>query len=198
MPSFPLTFKFRLVAIAPQLSVTDSTGAEVCYVKQKAFKLRESVSVFRDASQKTLIAKIEADRIIDWSARYIFHDADGRRFGAVGRRGARSLFKAHYDIFADADSREASMTIEEESFAMRMFDNIFEQIPVIGMFSGYLFHPSYAVKNGGGETVARLRKKAALLEGRFELERVGDLTQEQESEILLSCLMMILLERSRG
>jgi uncharacterized protein YxjI len=198
MFQFPLAFRFRNFTLGEQIVVTDAADREVCYIKQKAFRLRESVTVFRDQSEQQIVGKIESDRILDWSARYIFFDAEGRPFGAVGRRGARSLWRTHYDIFSNPQSREASMSIEEESVLTRMLDGLVEQIPVIGMFSGYLFHPAYAIRSREGTTVARLRKRAALLEGRFTLEKLTELSDEQELEILLSVLMMALLERHRG
>ncbi|MDB6172757.1 MAG: hypothetical protein JWL59_2068 [Chthoniobacteraceae bacterium] len=198
MLRFPLDFRFRLLTLAPQITVTDSAGSEVCYIKQKAFKLRESVTVFRDSTQGAILGKIEADRIIDWSARYTFQDAEGQPFGAVGRRGARSLWRSHYDIFDSATSNRASMSIQEESVMMRMLDNVLGEIPILGMFTGYFFNPSYAVVSAEGVLVAKLRKRASFLDKHFTLEKLADLTSEQELEILLSCLMMTLLERHRG
>jgi hypothetical protein len=198
MLRFPLTFTFKIIAIAPQLTVVDSAGEEVCYIRQKAFKLRESVTVFRNSSQQQIVGKIEADRIIDWSARYTFHDAEGQAIGAVGRRGAKSLFRAHYDIFTDPTSRDAGKTIEEESVAVRLLDHLVSQIPVVGMLSGLVFHPSYAVKGKDGTVVARLKKQSALLEGKFQLEKLADLSEQEEFQVLLSCLMLTLLERGRS
>ncbi len=198
MISFPLDFCFKLLTISPQVAVTDPSGAEVCYVKQKAFKLRESVTVFRDSSKTAILGKIEADRIIDWSARYTFSDADGLPFGAVSRRGARSLWRAHYEIFDRVESKEAAMTLQEESVMTRFLDGFLSEIPILGLFTGYFFHPSYAVRTTDGKIVARLRKRSAFLEGRFTLEKLADLPPEQELEILLSCLMMLILERQRG
>ncbi len=198
MPSFPLDFRFRHFTISRQVAVTDAGGAEVCFIKQKAFKLRESVTVFRDSKQATVLGKIEADRIIDWSARYTFSDAEGLPFGAVARRGARSLWRAHYEIHDRAESKESAMSIREESVMTRLLDALLSEIPILGMFTGYFFHPSYAVTTADGKIVARLRKRAAFLESKFTLEKLADLEPEQELEILLSCLMMILLERHRG
>ncbi|MES2569547.1 MAG: hypothetical protein V4710_05775 [Verrucomicrobiota bacterium] len=198
MMRFPLDFRFRLFTIAPQITVTDSAGSEVCYIKQKAFKLRESVTLYRDSSQSTLLGKIEADRIIDWSARYTFHDADGKPFGAVGRSGARSLWRSHYDIFDGASSKQSAMSIQEESVMKRMLDGLLGQIPVLGMFTGYFLNPTYKITTTDGQLVARLRKKASFLDKHFQLEKLADLTAEQELEILLSCLMMTLIERNRG
>ena len=198
MLRFPLTLRFRHFTISPQLRVTDAGDQEVCFVKQKAFRLKESVTVFRDSSQSHVLGKIEADRIIDWSARYTFTDPEGRPMGAMGRRGAKSLWRAHYDIFANARSNEAAMTIQEESVLVRMLDSLLGEIPILGIFTGFFFHPTYVIARANGTPVARVHKRRALLEGRFTLERLGELTDEEELEVLLSCLMMVLLERSRG
>ncbi len=90
------------------------------------------------------------------------------------------------------------MSISEDSVLTRFLDGLFSEIPILGIFSGYVFHPSYAVIGNDGTVVARLRKRAAFLERCFTLEKLTDLEPEQELEILLSCLMMILLERRRG
>jgi hypothetical protein len=72
--NYPLNFRFKLLALAPQIFVEDSGKQTVCYVKQKLFKLKEKVSVFRNDAMNDLVATIEADRIIDWSAKYTFTD----------------------------------------------------------------------------------------------------------------------------
>ena len=44
----------------------------------------------------------------------------------------------------------------------------------------------------------RLVKQPAFFEGRFKLDRIEHVPAEDEERILLSLVMMILLERSRG
>lgn len=41
MLNYPLTMSFKIVAINPQVTVTDTSGQVVAYVKQKAFRLKE-------------------------------------------------------------------------------------------------------------------------------------------------------------
>lgn len=195
---FPLEFRFPIFTLASSIIVKDASGAEVCFVRQKMFRLREAITVYRDSSKTSTIGEIRADRIIDWSARYTFTDAGGQPFGAVGRRGARSLWSAHYDIFENAGSKVASIHIQEENPMAKVFDSLLGQIPILGILTAFLFHPRYAVKTADGRLLARVTKRAALLEGRFTLERLGEMTDEQELEVLLSCLMMLLLERQRG
>lgn len=84
--------------MAPQISVTDASGALLFYVKQKAFKLKESVTVFRDAEQTQPLYRIAADRVLDISAQYRIDEEGGAPLGVLQRRGMRSLWRAHYEV----------------------------------------------------------------------------------------------------
>lgn len=195
--AYPLTFTFRTLALAPQFSVVDADGAEVAFIKQKLFKLREQVKVYHDASQTSLMYHIAADRWLDWSAAYAFTTADGRAEGKVARQGARSLWKAHYDVMDAAGT--AQFTIRERSVTTRVLDNLLGEIPLVGLFTGYLFNPIYDVRRvGSGEAVAEFRKMPSGLGRRFMLRKTAPLHPDDEPAIVLSLMMMVLLERSRG
>jgi hypothetical protein len=56
--TFPLDFRFKTTAVAPQISVFDAAGHPQLYVEQRAFRLRESVTVFRDAAQLRPLGEI--------------------------------------------------------------------------------------------------------------------------------------------
>mgnify|MGYP000594785739 CR=1 FL=1 len=49
--NYPLNLSFKIVAIAPQIYVSDAQGGSVCFVKQKLFKLKEDIIVFSDSSK---------------------------------------------------------------------------------------------------------------------------------------------------
>jgi hypothetical protein len=201
-PSFfpmnlPLTFRFKLLALSPQIYVTDASGREVLYVKQKLFRLREKVEVYSDSSRSQLVATIQADRIIDWSARYTFRDAAGNELGAVGRRGMRSIWSAHYDVFGPG-SGQPVISIREENPFIKLLDGVISGIPVIGFLSSYLFHPTYVAAWADSTAVMRLTKQPAFFEGRFLLDRAGQASEPEETAVILAFLMMNLLERSRG
>ncbi len=140
---------------------------------------------------------IEADRIIDWSARYTFRDAQGNELGAIGRRGMRSLWRAHYDIFAPG-STEPAFHIREENPFTKLLDGFIGEIPILGLFSGYMLHPRYAATRADGTPVLRLTKRNAFFEGRFELEKLAELSDGEQTALMLGFLMMNLLERARG
>ncbi|MFY7816783.1 MAG: hypothetical protein ACOVRB_00305 [Akkermansiaceae bacterium] len=196
--NFPLSLRFKLLALSPQIYVSDAAQQPVLYVKQKLFKLREKIEVFRDESRSQLLCTIQANKIIDWSARYFFTAADGSELGSVGRKGMRSLWRAHYEVFAAGDSNP-DFVIREENPWTKVADSFFGELPLIGMFAGYLFHPRYLVtRKSTGQPVFRLSKQSALWEGKFLIEKFGDSTEQEETALTLSLLMLILLEKRRG
>lgn len=193
--SFPLQLSFKLLAFASQFYVHDAQGNSVAYVKQKLFKLKEAVTVFADDSQNEARYQINADRVIDFSAQYNFTDAQGAALGAVKQRGMRSLWKAHFEVF---DGGLQVFNINEKSALTRFCDALFGQLPVVGLLSGYLFQPAYEVTRSSGEPVMLLTKKPALFEGVFEIEKLSALNEREENQLLLSLMMLVLLERTRG
>ncbi len=195
--NFPLSFRFKLLALSPQIYIQDANGQSVCYVKQKLFRLKEKVEVFSDDTQQHLISTISADRIIDWSARYTFRDAAGNELGAVGRRGMRSLWSAHYDIFSPGSTTPA-FSIREENPMAKLFDTFLSEIPIVGMLTGYFFHPRFLTSRADGTPIMRLTKQSAFFEGKFQLDQITPVSQGEETAVILAYLMMNLLERSRG
>ena len=194
---YPLRLSFKILALASQATMTDATGRTVLYTKQKLLKFREHVEIFADASQTTRLADIRANKVIDWSARYFSTDASGREIGSVGRRGWRSLWRAHYEAFNPGDNTP-DFSIREENAGAKVADAFLSEIPILGMFSGYLFHPRYLASRSDGQPAMRLTKEAAFFEGRFRIDKVGELAPREEMNLLLSYLMLVLLERRRG
>lgn len=193
--NYPLRISFKLMALAQQLSLVDSTGNLVFYVKQKMFKLKEAVTVFADAGQTRPVYTINADRVIDFSARYRFADTTGRVLGSVKRQGMKSIWKARFDIF---DGETNVMTISEENPWTKVFDGLVNEIPIVGMFTGYFFNPAYVVTRLDGRPVMRLVKQPSFFESKFNVEKLSELAPDEEVRVLLSLAMMILLERRRG
>ncbi|WP_205760997.1 hypothetical protein [Luteolibacter luteus] len=194
---YPLRLSFKILALASQATMTDATGRTVLYTKQKLLKFKEHVEIFTDASKTTRLADIRANKVIDWSARYFSTDASGREIGSVGRRGWRSLWRAHYEAFNPGDNTP-DFSIREENAGAKVADAFLSEIPILGMFSGYLFHPRYLASRSDGQPAMRLTKEAAFFEGRFRIDKVGELAPREEMNLLLSYLMLVLLERRRG
>lgn len=193
---YPITLSFKILALASQIYIRDADNALLGYVKQKMFKLKEDINVFADEQQTQHLYNIKADRILDFSANYRFSEASGVTIGSIKRKGMRSIFKAHY-LISDASGNQV-MGIREENGWIKVVDAVIGELPIIGMFTGYFFNPSYIVSRSETDQVARLAKEAAFFEGKFQLTPIGQMTEDEEALVLLSVLTMTLMERARG
>jgi len=193
---YPLTLTFKTIALHPQIAVTDATGALVLYVRQKAFKLREAVTVFGDREMTRPLVTISADRVIDFRATYRFVATDGTVHGAIRREGMRALWRSRFEV-TGADGG-VTFRIQEDNPWTKVLDGLLGEIPVLGALTGYLFHPSYTLARPDGAPALRLTKQPAFWEGRFLLEEIENVPPEEEVLAVLSVLMMTLLERARG
>ena len=194
---FPLRLSFRILTLAPRIDVVDATGRPVLHARQKLFKFREHVEIFTDATKTVRLAEIRADRVIDWSARYAFTDARGGAIGSMGRKGWRSLWRAHYEVFNPGDA-VPDFTVREENVMAKVMDGLLGQIPLLGILVVWLFHPRYGAARADGRPALRLVKQPAFWEGRFAVEQTGPVTPREVMNLVLSFLMMVLLERRRG
>ncbi len=195
MQQYPLELTFKFWSLSPQITINNSQGQTVMHVQQKLFKLKELIHVFADTARTQDIYNIKADRIIDWSARYDFSDAAGRTIGAVKRKGMKSLWKAHYDVY---DGEQVVFTIEEENAWIKVIDSLLSEVPIVGMFTGYFFNPTYLVQRPNGHEVVRLSKVPSFMSRIFTIKAVDKLSEQEEPQVLLSLMMLLLLERNRG
>lgn len=194
--NYPVTLTFKLLALASQIYVRDANGNLMGYVKQKLLKLKEDINVFADENQTRILFNIKADRVIDFSANYNFTDGNGNFLGSIKRQGMRSIWRSHYLIFNSQNQQV--MEIREENGWVKVMDAVVGELPIVGMFTGYFFNPSYVVTKSDNTPVARLQKQPAMFEGKFALSNQAQISANEENLVLLGVLTMTLLERARG
>lgn len=193
---FPIQLTFNIGTLSNDFTAMDANGRSVAFVKQKLFKLKEDISIYSDESKTELLYKIKADRWIDWSAAYSISYADGTELGKIARKGWRSLWKAKY-LLIDQHQKE-QFTVEEENGWVKVWDGLLNEIPILGMLTGYFFNPSYAVTNLNGRKVVRLKKQASFFGRKFEITKLDTIDNDDDERVMLGLMMMILLERHRG
>lgn len=195
MYKYPLQLTFKFWTLAPKISIANKDGNLILFVRQKLFRLKEVIDVYRDDRLSEQLYTIKADRIIDFSARYNFTSVRGETLGAVKRRGIRSLWKSHYEIY---DKDRVVFSIQEENPWIKVMDSLFSEIPIIGMFTGLVFNPTYIVSRPNGEIAILLEKVPSFWSRLFLIKQLNKVSDIEETQILLSLLMMLLLERNRG
>lgn len=190
---FPLNLRFKIAAIASQIYATDADGNSVFYVKQKLFKLKEDIEIFKDDSKSEKLYNVKADRIIDFSPQFTLYDAQGVAVGSVKRNGARSIWKASYDI----QIGNATFSIKEQDPWIKMADYVLTQVPVLGFFSGYIFSPKYDIFNQSANKIGELDKMPAFFEGKYNIASDAMANTDEQTQRHFAALMMVVVLRER-
>jgi len=89
-------------------------------------------------------------------------------------------------------------TIREEKPWVKVLDAFVTQIPIVGMFTGYMLNPSYLVTDEQNEPIMRFKKDKSFFGRKFSLHQLKEVDVNAQERIVLSLMMMILLERRRG
>ena len=193
---YPLFLKFKITTLASDFTITYPNENSLAYVRQKMFKLKEDVVVFNNESKSQENFRIRANQWIDFNASYAITDSFGKNLGKIARKGMRSIWKATYNIFDHNENQKYK--VQEENAWVKVFDGIVSDIPIIGMFTGYFLNPSYIVHDNNGKEIYRLRKMPSFFGRKFQLDQLNDIADEEETLVVLSLMMMVLLERAKG
>ena len=195
--NYPIAFRFKLAALASQLSAKDSAGGELFYVKQKMFKLKEKIEIYRDSSKSVLIGTLQADRVIDFSPLLVLRDAQGAEIGTIKRQGRVSIWKATYDISL---AGQPFAQVKELNPWAKLFDALMSEIPILGLFTGYVFHPRYGITAPNGTLLGELEKLAGFFESNYQLSgtELSTLDEVKQSNFQLLMMAAVLRERMRG
>lgn len=103
------------------IRIFDETKANLLlYVKQKAFKLKEDITIYADEQEQKALLKINARSIIDFSAAYDVTDAvTGQKLGAFRRKGMMSAMVM--DAWEILDKNDAVIgRIQEDSWILAL------------------------------------------------------------------------------
>lgn len=193
---YPLFLKFKITTLASDFTITDRNENSLAYVRQKMFRLKEDVVVFNNESKSQENFRIRANQWIDFNASYAITDHTGKNLGKIARKGMRSIWKATYNIFDQNDTQKYK--VQEENAWVKVLDGMVGEIPIIGMFTGYFLNPSYIVHDNNGKEIYRLRKMPSFFGRKFQLDQLNDIADEEETLVVLSLMMMVLLERAKG
>ena len=203
MYDYPLKLRFKLLALAPRIIVTDAKDREILFVSQKIFKLKEDIRIYPNQQKEHEIYNIRAEKILDFNTRYNFFTADTQdHIGSVKAKGWRSIWSATYMI--DNENGMQTNYITEDNPWVKIGDALFSQIPIVSMFTGYMFHPSYTCYRSSdledvSQPVMQLQKENAFFEGVYNIQLLDDeMDRDEELSALLSFMLMVQFMRRRG
>jgi len=200
---YPLNLRFKLVALAPRIIVTDAKGREVLFISQKVLKLKEDIRIYRTQQKEQEIFNIRAEKILDFDTRYNFYESTTQKhLGSVKAKAWRTIWRAVYQI--DEPLGDTTLFIREDNPWVKVADTLVGEIPVVGMFTGFMLHPAYTAYRGSdtedmSHPVMRLTKENGFFEGVYTID-LEDQHMEPAEEIqtILSFMLMVQFMRRRG
>jgi hypothetical protein len=196
--NYPLKLNFRLIALAPKISIKDASDTEILYVEQKVLALKEAVKVFNNAKDKKLLYTMQANQIIDFGATYIFRDTKSNdEIGSIQQEGMRSLFQASYTVM-DKNKKQVYNIVQSNPM-IALLDSLLSIIPFAELFTGFILNPTYTIsKTDSKKSVLTMKKKPSFFESNFVLTKDTNILEKDETLLLLASLMIVQLEKNRG
>ncbi|MCZ6531143.1 MAG: hypothetical protein O6949_12575 [Chloroflexi bacterium] len=184
---YPLELRYKTTERDPLLTVADATGDLMLITNPTSYENGSAVLVYADAERTALRYTISPDWILDFSIQYHFTDQDGEMLGSVRRDGERSLWRTRFEIM---NGGPPNLQIREENSLAQFMDAIMGEIPLVGAVIPRLV---YLVSAEDGATLVRIEKKPKLFESRFKIEKLSEIDPSEETCILLSLLILVLM-----
>jgi len=122
--------KRLLVILGAKLNIYGPDGTLLLVVKQKAFKLREDIRVYRDEALTQEVLCIKARKIMDFSAAYDVVDSrTNEKVGVFRRKGWSSIIRDSWKVL-DANDFESGELLEDSmilALLRRFLSNLIPQ-----------------------------------------------------------------------
>lgn len=141
------------------IDMTDPTsGTTLGFIKMKAFKLKEDISVYTDRTETQEYMRIKARQVIDFGATYDIYDSlSGLPIMSLQRKGLKSTFVRDYWNMFDANGQKAGY-IQETSSTLAIMRRWLGILPYVGDFVDLVFAfwpETYSIYHGfpGGEVL---------------------------------------------
>lgn len=127
----------KMVSLTPTFFLRDESGAELAFMRQKMFSLKDDITVFTDESQTQELLRICGRKILDFGAAFDVTDpVHHEKVGVLRRQGWKSFVRAEWKIF-DAAGEEIGV-IREDSLMRAVVRRFFGNI----ILKGYSFEMS--------------------------------------------------------
>lgn len=163
--------------------IYNPSGGLEFYVKQKAFRLKEAITVYGDEAQSQVILQIKARSVMDFSGTYDVFTADGQIVGSLRRKGLKSILRDQWEIL---DGDQAIGTIEEDSMALAM----------IRRFLSNLVPQSFTVRLGG-DTVAIFDQHFNPFVAKYDIDFSRDEQKRLDRRLGIAAVVLLLAIEGR-
>ncbi|MGI8427073.1 MAG: hypothetical protein ACR2FO_07475 [Actinomycetota bacterium] len=185
---FILQQKFRFVVNEYTFSVPqadgETPGDPFCFVKQKAFKFKEDIRFYADASRSVELMRIKARQRFDPRASYDVTDAEGQKIGAIQKVFGSSLLRSTYRL-TGADDQELAI-VKEASLAVALVRRAVGFVPYLENVANWLPIPYHFVFERDGAEIGSHRRQLFKFNDTYTIDLSADTERTVDRRLALA------------
>jgi len=194
--AYPLAFRFKIATLSNDFEAKDAQGHTLFYAREKIMTWRDVIKVYSDSSKREQLYTLRSNKLIDFQQTFSIINIAGEELGKIRRKSIKSLWRSTFELRNPAGDLDYS--IEERSVWTKFWDSIFGEIPIIGALSGYVFNPSYILKDKEGVELFEIKKMPSFFGRKFEVHKLVSSHLLDEERLVLSMVLTVLIERDNG
>jgi hypothetical protein len=188
-----------LVLVGAKIDVTDqASGQAVGFIKMKAFKLKEDIRLYSDATETEELLTIKARQIIDFGATYDVSDPQtGSLLFSLQRKGLKSSFVRDNWLILDPQGNQYGYY--EEAGTLALMRRYVSWIPFFGAFVDFVFfflaidYELYVTTSGQRQLAATMtRRKNPFVVKYTTNSMVGETTVDNRITVAASTMLTII------
>jgi len=173
---------FKLLGNA--FHIYNPSGNLEFYVEQKAFKLKEAITVYRSEAKQEPALLIQARSVMDFSGIYDVTTPDGQTVGALKREGLKSMLRDEWTIL-DAGGQEIGKIMEDSMLKA-----------MLRRFLSNLIPESFTVTIGGQE-VADFDQHFNPFVAKYDIDFSKDTEHVLDRRLGIAAVVMLLAIEGR-
>ena len=170
---------------SPKFYFYDQQGGLIAFVKQKAFKLREDIRVYRDEGMTNELLHIRARTILDWSTAYDIVDSfSGQKVGTLKRKGWKSMVRDEW-VIMDANEMEIGRIREDSTL-----------LALLRRFLTALIPQDYSISVRGRE-IGSAKQNLNFFLPKMMVDLTADPARELDRRIALAAVVLLMAVEGR-
>ncbi|MEF8873312.1 MAG: hypothetical protein V5A88_01430 [Candidatus Thermoplasmatota archaeon] len=169
-------FKIRqkVLSIGNKYYMEDQRGNLVGFCKQKVFKLKEDIRIYKSKNMNKELFRIKQEEILDFSGTFeVIDSRTGQTIGFLKRKGFKSLMKDEW-ILMDPQKREIGRVKEDSALKAFLRRTILSFLP-------YNYKISYQ-----GQQIGNFKEKFTFVRDVYNLNMDNDPNFQVDRRLLLS------------
>lgn len=166
--------KQKVLSIGNKYYLEDDRGNLLGFCKQKVFKLKEDIRIYKSKSMNEELFRIKQENILDFSGTFeIIESSTNRTIGFLKRKGFKSILKDEW-ILMDPNRQEIGRVKEDSAVMAVMRRYVLSMIPY--KYKIYL----------GGRQIGTYKEKFTLVRDIYDMDVSGDPEFNLDRRMLLS------------